>query len=84
MGRGRPQAVSDERLLIELLIYPDRGVFTSELADHLDVSNQTIRDRMRELEDRGHVEISELDAGNLYRLNSDGMAYVRQLLREQF
>jgi len=84
MGRGRPEIVSDERLLIELLIYPDRGVFTSELADQLNVSNQTIRDRMRDLKDQGYVEISELDAGNLYRLNADGMAYVRKLLRDQF
>lgn len=84
MGRGRPQSVSDERLLIELLIYPDRGVFTSELADQLDVSNQTIRDRMRDLEAQGYVEISELDAGYLYKLSGDGMAYLRDVLREKF
>lgn len=84
MPRGRPQAVDDDRLLIELLIHPDRAVFTPEVADAVDVTNQTIRERMSELEQEGLVEIREVSGGNLYRLSEDGMAYLRELLRSDY
>jgi len=84
MGRGRPQSVSDDRLLIELLIHPDRGVFTSELADELGVVNQTIRDRMKDLQNDGLICTTELKGGNLYRLSEDGNDYLKDLLRSDY
>jgi predicted transcriptional regulator len=84
MARGRPESIGDDRLLIELLIHTDRAVFTSELADELDVTNQTIRERMKSLRDEGKVVIKEMGSGNLYRLSDDGKAYLRELLRSEF
>jgi predicted ArsR family transcriptional regulator len=82
MGRGRPQAVSDERLLLEILLIPDRGTFASELANEMPVGKQTVRDRMRELEEEGAVEIKALDGGNLYRLSDDGLDRMAAELRQ--
>lgn len=84
MARGRPGSIGDDRLLIELLIHTDRAVFTSELADELDVTNQTIRERMESLSDEEKVVIDEIGSGNLYRLSGDGKAYLRELLRSEF
>jgi len=84
MARGRPESIGDDRLLIELLIHTDRAVFTSELADELDVTNQTVRDRMESLSDEGKVVIEDIGSGNLYRLSGDGTAYLRNLLRSEF
>jgi len=84
MARGRPESVGDDRLLIELLLHTDRAVFTSELADELDVTNQTIRERMESLSDAEKVVIDEVGSGNLYRLSDDGNAYLRELLRSEF
>ena len=84
MARGRPESIGDDRLLIELLIHTDRAVFTSEVADQLDVTNQTIRERMESLSDEGKVVIEEVGSGNLYRLSGDGKAYLRELLRSEF
>ena len=84
MARGRPESVGDDRLLIELLIHTDRAVFTSQLADELDVTNQTIRERMKSLSDEGKVVIEDVGSGNLYRLSGDGKAYLRRLLRSKF
>jgi predicted ArsR family transcriptional regulator len=84
MARGRPESFGDDRLLIELLIHMDRALFTSELADELDVTNQTIRERMDSLSDEGKVVINEMGSGNLYRLSDDGKAYLRELLRSEF
>jgi predicted ArsR family transcriptional regulator len=84
MARGRPESIGDDRLLIELLIHTDRAVFTSELADELDVTNQTIRERMESLSDAEKVIIDEVGSGNLYRLSEDGNAYLRELLRSEF
>jgi predicted ArsR family transcriptional regulator len=84
MARGRPESVGDDRLLIELLLHTDRAVFTSELASELDVTNQTIRERMESLSDAEKVVIDEVGSGNLYRLSDDGKAYLRELLRSEF
>lgn len=84
MTRGRPRSVSDERLLVELLIHPDRAVFTTELADIIDVENQTIRDRMKNLEQEGYVKIDDVSGVKLYRLTEEGMTYLRELLRSEF
>jgi Mn-dependent DtxR family transcriptional regulator len=84
MVRGRDKKAGDERYLIELLIHPNRGVFTSELAESLNVSDQTVRNRMRELAEKDYVKVEDLDAGNLYQLDDDGLEYLRDLLRDHF
>jgi predicted ArsR family transcriptional regulator len=83
MGRGRPPTISDDRLLIELLLHSDRRVFSGELAAEVPVSNQTVRDRMAELETEGYINIDRLDGGNLYSLSDDGIERLRDLLREE-
>ena len=83
MGRGRPAKVSDDRFLIELLVRPDRAVFTSEIAKDLPVEAQTVRERMRGLEEDGLVEVQELDGGNLYRLTDSGIEHISTLLRSE-
>lgn len=84
MGRGRPSEVSDERLLIELLLYPDRAILTSQLKENLPVTAQTVRQRMRELERSGYVEIEEMDGGNLYRITMEGLVYISKRLRSDY
>jgi Mn-dependent DtxR family transcriptional regulator len=83
MGRGRPPTITDDRLLVEILLHSDRRVFSSELAGELPVSNQTVRDRMAELETEGYVNIERLDGGNLYLLSDDGVERLTTLLREE-
>jgi len=85
MGRGRPPSVSDERLLIELLLRPGRGVLSSEVVESVDVTNQTVRTRMADLEAEGLVEVSEPTAGRLlYRLSEEGRAAIGADLRDHF
>ena len=84
MARGRTPSVSDERLLIEILIHQDRMVMAGEIADQVDVTNQTIRDRMVELEDQGRVEHERVSNRYLYRLTDDGLSSLRTSLRDHY
>lgn len=84
MARGRTPSVSDERLLIEILIHQDRMVMAGEIAEAVDVTNQTIRERMVDLEDQDRVEREQVSNRNLYRLTEDGQDYLTSILRKRY
>ena len=84
MGRGRTPAVSDERLLIEILLHQDQMVMAGEIAEAVDVTNQTIRERMVDLEGQDRVEPEQVSNRNLYRLTEDGQDYLTSILRERY
>jgi len=84
MARGRTPAVSDERLLIEILLHQDRMVIAGEIADQVDVTNQTIRDRMTELENQGRVEHERVSNRYLYGLTDDGLSSLKTLLWDHY
>jgi len=84
MGKRRTPMVSDERLLIELLFHQDRKVMAGEIAEAVDVTNQTIRERMVDLEDQDRVEREQVSNRNLYRLTEDGQDYLTSILRKRY
>lgn len=79
--RGRPPEVSDDRLLAELLLQPDRAVYSGEIANHVDVGQESVRQRLRTLEDDGLVQIDELESHNIYRLTPEGYEHVSSVVR---
>lgn len=84
MGRGRTPTVSDDRLLVELLLHQDRRVMAGELAEQVGVTGQTIRTRMEDLEDDGLVTRERASNRNLYRLTKDGRVFLKTLLRDRY
>jgi len=82
MGRGRTPSVSDTRLLLEILLCRDRAVFGAEIADHVGLSNERVRQRMSELDERDLVETNQVSNRNLYRLTDAGLNDLSEALRE--
>jgi len=82
MGRGRKASASDERILLELLLQPDRAVFTAEIADQLPIDKERVRQKMEEFsEEEGWVHIDEVSGRNLYRMTSRGNEHLSSVLR---
>ena len=84
MARGRTPTVSNDRLLVELLLHQDRRVMAGELAEQVGVTGQTIRTRMEDLEDDGLVTRERISNRNLYRLTDDGRTSLKTLLRDRY
>jgi predicted ArsR family transcriptional regulator len=82
MARGRNKKVSDERLLLELLLHEDRAAYSAELSQNVELGKQSIRDRMNALAAGGKVDKTELEGLNVYRLSETGKAELQQSLRE--
>lgn len=79
---GRKEKVSDERILLEILINPDPGVYASELAETTGVTDTTISERLKDLEDEGLVYRKEASNRNLWWLTPRGGDRVRDTARE--
>lgn len=84
MARGWTPTVSNDRLLVELLLHQDRRVMAGELAEQVGVTGQTIRTRMEDLEDDGLVTRERISNRNLYRLTDDGRTSLKTLLRDRY
>jgi DNA-binding IscR family transcriptional regulator len=81
MSRGQPPKVTENRILLEILLQPDRAVFSGEIADNVDVSRERVRQLLRGLSDNGLVEITDAGNQNVYRLTDDGYAQLADVLR---
>lgn len=82
MTRGRTPAVTRERILLEILLEPDRAVFPSEIAANVDVGAERVRQLCRDLSDDGLISVEQLPNGNIYRLTDAGLERLAPLLRE--
>lgn len=84
MGRGRKASASDERILLELSLHPDRAVFTAEIAEQLPIDKERVRQKMEEFsEKQGWVQIDDVSGRNLYRMTSEGHEHLSTVLRDE-
>ena len=83
MGRGRNAAVSDTRVLLEILLERDRAVFGAEIAENLPISKERVRQILANLEEEEFVEIEQISGRNIYRLTDEGFEHLAEELREQ-
>jgi predicted ArsR family transcriptional regulator len=82
MARGRKPSTSETRVLLELLLTPNRAVFTGEIADELPIDTERVRQIMSDLDDAGYVETKKVSGRNLYRLTDKGHEKLAEELRE--
>lgn len=82
MPRGRNPSVTSTQILLEILLNRDRAVFAAEIADELPVTGERVRQKCRDLEADGLVEITKVSSRNIYRLTPDGEAVLATELRE--
>jgi predicted transcriptional regulator len=82
MGRGDSKKVSDERILLEMLINPDPGVYASEIAEQVDLTRPRVDGRLKDLEDEGLVHLKEASNRNLWWLTPEGGDRVKSAARE--
>jgi len=82
MARGRNRELSEVRFLVELYLHQRNQVQTSAIGEQVGVSKQTVRNRAKELESAGDIEIIEYGAGYSYALTDQGLKRVRAAIRE--
>ena len=82
MGRGDSKKVSDDRILLEMLINPDPGVYASEIAEQVDLTRPGVDGRLKDLEDEGLVHRKEASNRNLWWLTPKGGDRVKDAARE--
>lgn len=81
MTRGRKRKVSDDRLLLELLLHDDPA-FASDIEPAVDLGQQQARDRLNKLADGEYVTKREASGRNLYQLTRAGTGYIASTLRD--
>jgi predicted ArsR family transcriptional regulator len=82
MGRGRNAAVSDERVLLEILLIRDKLITVEKIATELPIGKERVRQILEELESQGHVEV-ERAATNFYVLDDAGFDALAAHLRAE-
>jgi len=82
MGRGDSKKVSDDRILLEMLINPDPGVYASEIAEQIELTRVGVDTRLKELEDENFVHRKEASNRNLWWLTPEGGERVKDAARE--
>lgn len=81
--RGPERVVSDDRILLEILLASGPAVFASELEAELPLSRQQITNRLSGLEDGGFV-MSKLASGRrVFWLTDEGHERVIRAARDQ-
>jgi len=83
MTRGRDPSVSRTRVLVELLLHPDRAIYTGEVAEQLLVGTERTRQLLGDLEADGLIAITDVRGRNVHRLTDDGLDNLRSELREE-
>lgn len=80
---GPKPKVSDDRLLLELLVSENRAVFAGQVQEHVDMDTiQGVRDRLNELcEETPYVVKKEVSGRNLYSLTEEGRDHITTQLR---
>jgi predicted ArsR family transcriptional regulator len=84
MGRGRKSSVSENRVLLEILLNRDRAVFASEIAEELPVGKERVRQILKTAAAEDRVQKESVSGRNLYRLSDDGFDHLAAALRAQF
>jgi len=82
-ARGRPTKASDNRLLLELLLHEDDIVTTKDIQQHIDLTPQQIRNRMKELDAAGLITLKSGGSQNFYLLTEFGKSELAEELRER-
>lgn len=82
---GPKPKVSDDALLLELMICDDNSVFASEIEPDVDLGLQQLRDRLNQLvENTQYVEKKEASGRNLYSLTDAGHSHLLKQMRNHF
>lgn len=82
MGKTGPdRKVTDERLLLEILINPDPAVFASEIVPHVPYTRQQVSNRLSELEDVDLVYSKRASGRRLWWLTRDGRQGIEKAAR---
>ena len=84
MGRGRKSSVSEDRVLLEILLNRDRAVFASEIADELPVGKERVRQILSTAVAEDRVQKESVSGRNLYRLTEEGFNQLSATLRSEF
>ena len=72
MRRGESTKVSNDRILLEILINPGPGMYASEVAERIDITRVAVDARLKELEDEGLVNRKRASNRNLWWLTPRG------------
>jgi Mn-dependent DtxR family transcriptional regulator len=70
--RGPDRKVTGLDLLKVMVASNDPAFFTQEIADELDTTGQTIRNRAKELEELGYVEVKRSGRSMMIFLTPEG------------
>lgn len=84
MGRGRKSSVSENRVLLEILLNRDRAVFASEIAEELPVGKERVRQILKTAVAEDRVQKESVSGRNLYRLSDNGFDHLAAALRLKF
>jgi predicted transcriptional regulator len=80
---GPKRQVSNERLLLELLVSGENSVFASEIEPQVNIELQQVRDRLNELVDETpYVSRKKASGRNLYSLTDEGREHILTELRK--
>lgn len=79
--RGPDKTVSDERILIEMLVAEGPAVFTSEIENEVSITRQRLNDRLSELEESGYVTSKHASGRRLWWLTSEGVELAKEYAR---
>jgi predicted ArsR family transcriptional regulator len=82
-NRGPERTVSDERILLEILLARGPAVFSSEVAESVPLSRQQIRSRLANLEEEGFVASKSASGRRLWWLTDRGEKRVQDTARDQ-
>lgn len=84
--RGPKEQVSDNRLLLEILLSDENSVFASEVQENVSLETvQGVRDRLNSLcEETEWIEVRKVSGRNLYSLTDNGNAKILQEVRSRF
>jgi predicted transcriptional regulator len=80
---GPKPKVSDDRLLLELLVSENRAVFAGQVQENVNLDTiQGVRDRLNDLcNDTPYVVKKEVSGRNLYSLTDEGRDHIVKQLR---
>lgn len=83
MGRGRTPSTSETRIMLEVLLVPDRAVFISEIAENVEIGKERVRQICKnDLEPAGLIEVKKVSNRNLIRLTDSGHEQLAEQLRK--
>lgn len=79
---GPERQVTDERLMLEIVINPDPAVFASEIEENVPISRQRVTGRLDDLEEKQFVYSKRASGRRLWWLTQKGRERVEERARE--